>query len=59
MKIEKAIELVILAKGRFLDSPEKYEALHMAKEALEKQLNSGWIVTNERLPDKSGFYLIQ
>ena len=37
MKIEDAIEHVILAKGRFLDLPERYEALHMAKEALEKQ----------------------
>lgn len=38
MNIKEAIELVVLAKGRFLDAPDKYEALHIAKEALEKQI---------------------
>ncbi len=38
MKIEDAMELIILAKGKFLESPEKYEALQMGKEALEKQI---------------------
>jgi hypothetical protein len=38
MKIEDAIEFIVSAKGKFLDSPEKYEALQMGKEALEKQM---------------------
>lgn len=38
MEIEKAIELVILARIRFLKEPEKYEALYIAREALEKQV---------------------
>ena len=36
MTNEKAIELMILAKGRFLDSPEKYEAIQIGIETVKK-----------------------
>lgn len=38
MEIKEAVELIILAKKRFLDDSKKYEALHIAKEVLEKQI---------------------
>lgn len=40
----------------FMDKMQKYKGI---KQALEKQLNGGWIPTLERLPGESGYYLIQ
>ena len=66
MNIEKAIETMEYNK-HLLGLPEQGEtwkenantiACDLAISALEKQLSSGWIPVSERLPEKSGKYLI-
>ena len=37
---------------------EDYEAIDMGIEALEKQMNNGWILCSERLPEESTHYLV-
>ena len=37
---------------------KKEEALDMAIEALEQESKTGWIPVSERLPEKSGQYLV-
>jgi hypothetical protein len=51
--IEKAIDLIAIGKGRFLDRHDIYAAMQDGIEALKKQLNGGWIPVSERLPDNN------
>ena len=70
MEIEKAIEVLKGLIANFKMQREDrlsnlvfgrlsrvIEALELAIQALEKQ--NGWIPVSERLPDESGYYLIQ
>jgi hypothetical protein len=56
MDIEKAIEFYKAKSYEEGGIRDRYTRL--AIEALEKQLNGGWIPVSERLPEKSGKYLI-
>jgi len=58
MKIEKAIvELKsYMPKDNGMNNPD-IKAFDLAILALEKQLNNSWIPVNERLPNKTGWYV--
>lgn len=38
--------------------PTEVETANLAIQALEKQLNGGWIPVSERLPEEKGWYLV-
>lgn len=74
MTIEKAIEIIQKDKDTLEDYKidnidemeedvleifeESIKAIKIAIQALEKQLNNGWIPVSERLPEEYGCYLV-
>lgn len=57
-KIEKAIEELKDYKGDVFKETISRQAVDLAISALEHQLTNGWIPVSERLPDKTGYYLV-
>jgi hypothetical protein len=60
MKKQEAIDLLKDMQRRLSNRIKSKEdvAIETAISALKQQLNGGWISVGERLPDKSGHYLV-
>ena len=55
MNIEKAIEILnedVLIMAMMAKNKDVYDAVFVCRDALEKQLNNGWILVAERLPNR-------
>lgn len=53
--IEKAIEILnedVLIMAMMAKNKDVYDTVFVCRDALEKQLNNGWILVAERLPNR-------
>jgi hypothetical protein len=57
-EIEKAIKIIYRWRNEAFNK-EEHDLGNLAILALKKQLNNGWTLTTEKLPEYSGKFLVQ